>query len=175
MQISYRKLKSSEAKDFRQIRLECLKNFPEKMGTSFEDEAGKTKLHYESLIEQELTDQFFFGAFSDNELIGIAGFVRDQRIKTRHCGEVVAMYVKTGFQGQKVGENILREVIKTAFDLAGLEQIYLTVYDDNDSAVGLYQRTGFETCGVQKNYFKSGDKYWDRRFMQLTREKFFEE
>ncbi|HVE60047.1 MAG TPA: N-acetyltransferase [Pyrinomonadaceae bacterium] len=173
MEISYRKLKTNEASSFRRVRLECLKNCPDKMGTNYEDEVGKPKLHFEELIERESPEALFFGAFAgDAELIGIAGFVRGDRTKTRHGGEVVAMYVKPGFQGQKVGENILRALLKSVFDLTGIEQVYLTVFADNGSAVGLYERIGFESFGVQKNYFKAGEQYWDRQLMQLMKENF---
>ena len=174
MQISYRKIKRTEAKDFRLIRLECLKTFPGKMGTSIEDEAEKPKLYFEELIERESAEAMFYGAFEDAGLIGIAGFVRGDRIKTQHLGEIVAMYVKPGFQGHKVGENLLRALLKSVFDLKIIEQVYLTVFDDNIQAVRLYERIGFETFGVQKNYFKSGEKYWNRRFMQLMKENFVE-
>ena len=97
MQIDYRKLKSSEAPDFRRVRLECLKKFPESFGTLYEDEVGKAKLYFEELIEQDSADVFFFGAFAGDDLIGIAGFVRGERTKTRHRGEIAAMYVNPGF------------------------------------------------------------------------------
>lgn len=172
MQVSYRKLKSNEAQEFRRVRLECLKSFPESFGTLYEDEAGKPKLYFEENIEQDSADIFFFGAFSGDYLIGIAGFVRGNRTKTRHRGELVSMYVDPEFHGQKVGENLLRALIKAVFDLQGIESIELTVVADNSSAVRLYERIGFETFGVQKNYFKLGEKYWNQRFMQLTKERF---
>ena len=58
------------------------------------------------------------------------------------------------------------------FELTGIEQVYLTVFADNESAVRLYERIGFETFGVQKNYFKAGEQYWNRQLMQLTKESF---
>ncbi len=172
MQIVYRKLNNNEAQDFRRVRLECLKTFPESFGTLYKDEAEKPKLYFEEVIEQDLVDIFFLGAFSGDDLIGIAGFVRGNRTKTRHRGEIVSMYVNPDFHGQKVGENLLRALLKAVFDLDDIESIELTVVADNDSAVRLYERIGFETFGVQKNYFKLGEKYWNQRFMQLTKERF---
>lgn len=175
MQIIYRKLKSEDASAFRHVRLECLRKFPESFGTIYEDEIGKEKLYFEEMIEQNLPDIFFYGAFAGDDLIGEAGFVRGNRTKTRHRGEIVAMYVNPDFHGQKVGENLLRALIKAVFKLDGIESIELTVVADNDSAVRLYERVGFETFGVQKNYFKFGEKYWNQRFMQLTKERFSKE
>src|SRR5205085_4170433 len=106
--IIYRKLKPSEAREFRRIRLECLQKSPDAFGTSFEDEAAKPKLYFEALIEQDTPDIFFFGAFAGGRLIAIAGFVRGNRLKTRHSGEIVSMYVDPDFRGRSVGENLLR-------------------------------------------------------------------
>lgn len=172
MQIVYRKLESEDASAFRRVRLECLKKFPQSFGTVYEDEVGKKKLYFEEMIEQESADIFFFGAFAEDKLIGEAGFVRGNRTKTRHRGEIVAMYVNPNFHGQKIGENLLRELLKAVFELENIEQVSLTVVADNRSAVRLYERVGFETFGVQKNYFKFGEKYWDQRFMQLAKERF---
>lgn len=174
MQIVYRKLESSDARAFRRIRLECLQRFPESFGTIYEDEVGKEKLYFEEMLEQNLPDIFFYGAFAGDELIGEAGFVRGNRTKTRHRGEIAAMYVNPDFHGQKIGENLLRALLKAVFDLDGIEQVHLTVVADNQLAIRLYERVGFETFGVQKNYFKFGEKHWDQRFMQLMKEKFFE-
>jgi ribosomal protein S18 acetylase RimI-like enzyme len=173
--IIYRKLKPTEAQDFRRLRLECLQNFPDSFGTLYEDEIGKSKLYFEDLIEKDVPDVFFFGAFAGVDLIGIAGFVRGNRTKTRHRGEIVSMYVNPDFHGQKTGENLLRAIVKAAFELDGIEQVHLSVVADNVAAARLYERIGFETFGMQENYFKLGEKYWNQRFMQLMRDKFFAE
>lgn len=174
MKINYRKIESTEAKTFRRIRLEALKKFPENFGTRYDDEIKKPRLHFEEIIERgDCSDVFFFGAFTDGgELIGIAGFVRETRAKTRHRGEIVSMYVEPDFHGQKIGENLLRALIETAFEVGGIEQIQLTVVAENRVAVRLYERIGFKTFGVQKEYFKAGEKYWDQRFMQLMKSDF---
>ena len=173
-EIIYRKLKPTEARDYRRVRLECLQKFPDSFGTLYMDEADKAKLYFEELIERDVPDVFFYGAFAGDNLIGIAGFVRGNRTKTRHRGEIAAMYVNPDFRGRKVGEHLLRALIRAVFDLEGIEQVHLTVVADNAAAVGLYERIGFETFGVQKNYFKLGEKYWDQNFMQLIKESFWE-
>jgi ribosomal protein S18 acetylase RimI-like enzyme len=114
-----------------------------------------------------------FGAFApDGNLIGIVGFIRGNREKTRHRGEVVQMYVDPKFGGQGIGSRLLRELINAAFKLKDMESLELTVVANNTSAVKLYEKLGFKVFGVQKNYFKAGDKYWNQMFMQLLREDF---
>ena len=121
MQIIYRKLQSHDAKDFRRVRLEGLKNYPENFGSTYEDEAEKEKLLLEEMIQQDLTDNFCFGAFAKDDLIG-----RDRISRLR-------------------------------------------VIVDNPSAGKLDKKIGFETFGLQKNYFKIGDKYWNLQLMQLSK------
>lgn len=154
------------------MRLECLQRSPEVFGTTYEDEVGKPKLYFEEQIERDTPDLFFFGAFANDDLIAIAGFVRGDRRKTRHSGEIVAMYVNPDFRGHGIGENLLRALVKTVFETEGVEQVFLTVIDSNATAVGLYERLGFEKFGVQKNYFKLGETYWNRQLMQLMKESF---
>ena len=175
MQITYRKLKPSESADFRRLRLECLRAFPDQFGSLYEDEARKPKLHFEESIEKDTADVFFYGAFAGGDLIGIAGFVRGERTKTRHRGEIVAMYVDPGFRGARIGEKLLRALLEAAFQLEGVEQVHLTAVAGNRAALDLYERIGFETFGVQKNYFKFGTRYWDQNFMQLMKDKFYGE
>lgn len=174
--IDYRKIESSESKIFRGIRLEALKNYPESFGSLYEDEIVKPKLYFEDVIERGNSENiFFFGAFtSDGELIGIAGFVRETAAKSRHRGVIISMYVKPEFQGRKVGENLLQSLIKEAFETGGIEQLHLTVVAGNRAAVRLYERSGFKTFGVQKNFFKANGEYWDLQSMQLMKEDFGE-
>ena len=168
--IAYRKLESADAVAFRRVRLDCLQNFPESFGTLFEDEVGKAKLFFEEQIENGNPNVLFFGAFDGNELVGIVGFVRGDRTKTRHRGEIVSMYVDPRFHGQNVGEQMLRALIEQVFESGGIESLELTVVADNGSATRLYERVGFETYGLRKKYFKSGETYTDQRFMLLMRD-----
>ena len=76
------------------------------------------------------------------------------------------------FHGLKIGEDLLRSLAQAAFDLDGIESRELSLVADNLSAAKLYEKIGFETYGTQKNYFKSGERYSDQKFMHLTKENF---
>lgn len=170
MEIVYRRLQPKDAESYRAARLECLKNFPDRFGSTFEEESRQPKLKFEKIIEEDETDNFMFGAFADGKLIGIAGFSRAERRKTAHRGEIVQMYVNPDFRGQAVGENLLQNVIEEAFALTGIESVELSVVADNAAAIKLYEKLGFKAYGWQKNYFKDGERYWDQQFMQLLKE-----
>lgn len=172
MPIVYRKLRSGEANDYRRVRLECLKNFPDNFGSSYADEAKIPRLKFEAHIENDSAGNFMFGAFDAENLIGIAGISRADRAKTGHRAEIVQMYVNPQFRGRKIGENLLKAVIEAAFEIEGIESLELSAVADNISAVGLYEKLGFEIYGRRQNYFKENGKYWNQVFMDLPKERF---
>jgi len=172
MQIGYRRLVRGDELEYRRIRLECLKRFPDNFGSRYEDESAIAVLPFENYIREESPDHFMYGAYASGELIGIAGLSRRDRKKTRHRGEIVHMYVDPDHRGQRIGESLLQEVIEIAFALDGIESLELSAVASNSSAGKLYEKLGFETFGIQKNYFKDGDRYWDQRFMQLSKERY---
>jgi len=151
--------------------LDSLKSFPEFFGTRYEEQSGVPKLQFEEAIEKGSEDIFIYGAFADKRLVGIAGFRRGDRPKTRHRGEVVQVFVDPDFQGRKVGESLVREVIDAAFALPGIETLELSAVATNP-VQKLYEKMGFETYVVRPDYFKLGEQSWDQRFMELRKERY---
>jgi len=174
MEIIYRRLGRGDEKSYRHLHLESLKSFPDFFGTRYEEQSKVEKLQFETAIETGSEDNFMFGAFAGAQLIGIAGFRRGDRQKTSHRGELVQVFVARGFQGKKVGESLIREVMAAAFALPGVEILELSAVANNP-VQRLYEKLGFETYTVRKNYFKLGDRSWDQRFMELAKEKYLSE
>ncbi|MEP7077287.1 MAG: GNAT family N-acetyltransferase [Acidobacteriota bacterium] len=172
MPILYRRLQEGDGYAYRCIHLESLKVFPDNFGTLYQDQVNVPILLFETFIETGSKDNFMIGAFAEGELIGIAGVRREERPKTRHRGEIVQVFVKPAFHGQKIGETLVRKVIDAAFLLPGVESLELSAVADNSAARRLYEKVGFETYGIRNGYFKSGGNYTDQRFMQLSKEKY---
>ena len=169
MNVIYRKLEITDIADYRALRLECLKEFPDNFGTTFDEESRNAKLKFEKPIEQNDQDKFMFGAFYEKQLIGIVGFQKEDRRKTKHRGEVTSMYVSAKFHGRRIGENLLRNLLDEAFQLEGLEFVELSVVSENQSAVKVYEKIGFKTFGIHPNYFKSEENYQHQTLMQLSK------
>ncbi|MEP6849134.1 MAG: GNAT family N-acetyltransferase [Acidobacteriota bacterium] len=172
MPIVYRRLQQGDGYAYRCIHLESLKNFPDNFGTLYEDQVKVPILLFETFIETVSMDNFMIGAFVENELVGIAGFRREERPKTRHRGEIVQVFVRPEFHGQKIGETLVRKAVDAAFLLPGIDSLELSAVADNSAARGLYEKIGFETYGIRSGYFKSSRNYSDQRFMQLSKEKY---
>ena len=174
MEIIHRRLERGDEKAYRRIYLEGLKSFPDFFGNRYEEQSAIAKLQFEDAIETASEDNFMFGAFAGERLIGIAGFRRGDRAKTRHRGELVQVFVDPRFQRKKVGESLIREVMAAAFALPGVETLELSAVANN-SVQRLYEKLGFETYVVRRNYFKLGERSWDQRFMELAKEKYLSE
>lgn len=69
-----------------------------------------------------------------------------------HECEVHTIGVEPGQQGLGYGRGLLEAMLRVAD--AASAPVFLEVRTDNDSAIALYERNGFETVGVRKNYYQ---------------------
>ncbi|GAB3129225.1 ribosomal protein S18-alanine N-acetyltransferase [Tsukamurella serpentis] len=77
--------------------------------------------------------------------------------------EVLTIGVDPAHQGRKVGYALLRALLDEADRHGGA--VFLEVRTDNDAARALYERNGFVTVGLRKNYYRpsGADAYTMKR------------
>lgn len=160
-----RRLVASDAENYLALRLEALQNSPESFGSTYEEEKDQPVEKYIKRFESQ--DSFTFGAFKNSELIGTVTLVKEQRVKLRHRTSIVAMYVSPTRRGSGVGMALVKEAIKMAKELEGVEQVHLAVVTTNKSAKKLYDSLGFEIFGTEKQALKIDDTYFDEDLMVL--------
>lgn len=160
-----RRLVEEDAEDYLALRLEALQNSPESFGSTYEEEKDQLADKYKTRFQSQ--ESFTFGAFEDDLLVGIITLVKEPRIKLRHRTSIVAMYVSPSKRGFGLGKALMDEAIRTAKELEGVEQIYLTVVTTNKSAKNLYTSLGFETFGTEKRALKLKNRYFDEDLMVL--------
>jgi RimJ/RimL family protein N-acetyltransferase len=165
-----KKVEINDIEQYHKIRLDCLKNYPQNFGTLYEEELKSLSFKFDKIISQKSSTDFLMGAFSNERLVGICGFIQEKREKTKHNGEISGMYVVEKFSGQKIGAGLLSATILSAFAISTLEQIILAVADKNEIAQNLYKKYGFVEYGRLQNYFKNKGIYETQVFMTLTRE-----
>lgn len=147
MNIEYRKLLSHESKIYRTIRLESLEQFPESFEASYQEALNTEKLRMETDIENQTPEKFVVGAFSDQKLIGLCTFVKNED----HSGTIYQMYVNKNFQGKNIGSGLLQAVIREAKKQFNIVEIFLEVNSKNDSAYHLYKKNGFKETDDENN------------------------
>lgn len=171
-EIKFRKVSTSEMEDYHKLRLNCLKDFPQNFGTLYKEEIESANFKFDKIINQKATTDFLMGAFKNDELIGICGFIQEKREKTKHIGAISGMYVLTEFSGQKIGTGLLDATIKLAFGNSEIEQIMLAVTGKNQSAKHLYEKFNFTEYGRLPQYFKFNNEYETQILMVLTKTKY---
>lgn len=156
--MNVRILTVEDAVMYRELRLEALATNPTAFVTTHDDYASRPIEQVASRLEPD-SDHFTLGAFlAADRLVGTLTFVRERAGKLRHIGNVYAMYVTPGARRQGVGQKLLTDLILRTKTVSGLEQIRLSVVEDNVPAVSLYRSVGFQTYGVEPNVMKTSDR-----------------
>ena len=81
----------------------------------------------------------------DGELVGYANLVR-RFGRQSHCGDVF-LFVHDEYWGRGIGTALIGEIADISDNWLGLVRLQLDVNVDNDRAVHLYERAGFEKEG----------------------------
>jgi len=96
-------------------------------------------------------------AVVDGELVGMIGLHAFSRPRINHRGEI-GMMVRDDWQGKGVGKALMQAVTDLADRWLNLARIELTVFTDNESAIALYRKFGFEIEGtLRKHAFRDGE------------------
>jgi ribosomal protein S18 acetylase RimI-like enzyme len=168
MSYHIRRLVRADAEVYRAFRLYTLERFPEAFTShAAEDRAKPLAWYAERLAPATNVRQFVLGAFAADRLVGAAGLTAATRRNEAHKAEIFGVAVHEDWQGQGVGEALLKAIIKDARALRGLRQLSLSVTDADSAAVRLYQRLGFETFGVEPRAAIVNGRDIDKRLMLL--------
>jgi ribosomal protein S18 acetylase RimI-like enzyme len=159
--IQIRKLLPSDARSYREIRLEALAKSPEAFGSSVESEAA----HALSWFEDRLASSEVFGAFRDDDLLGVAGYYIAEGPKRAHKATLWGMYVRPQARNMAVGRRLAVAVIDAA--RPHVELIQLCVVSENQVAMRIYSGLGFLEYGLEKNALKQDGRYYDQVLMAL--------
>lgn len=140
-----RRLLPSDARAFQTLRLAALRDAPSAFSSSYEEECD-TPL---ATIENNLSLRNLFGAFDNDELVGMVGVGRESAPKLRHKGYVRAMFVAGEHRAKGAGRQLIEHALGFAASLEGLRQITLVVTADNAPAIALYESVGFRIYGTE--------------------------
>lgn len=156
-----RLLTPADAERYRAIRLEALANHPEAFTSTLERERQKPLAWF----EERLATSDVFGAFIAGELVGTAGFRREDGAKTAHRAVLWGMYVRP--QARKSGMGRLLVDAVAAHAASRVEQLHLVVVSENLPALRLYKAAGFAEYGRGVKALKQDGRYSDEIMMAL--------
>lgn len=104
-----------------------------------------------------------FLAVSEDEIAGYLIARGGSADKNRHSAYIV-IGILEDYRGKGVGTKLFAELFDWA-SAAGLHRLELTVIKENQAAVGLYRKMGFEIEGTKKDSLFFGGKFMDEYYM----------
>ena len=111
--------------------------------------------------------QLYLVAVCDGEIVGSCTFSAYERERLCHRGEM-SISVKKSMWGNHIGTLLMEKMLDFAKNTAKAEIISLEVRSDNESAISLYRKFGFETVGTFKGFMKIRGEYVDCDIMWLN-------
>ena len=116
-----------------------------------------SKQMWQQRLAQVSTSRFILLACLEELPIGNIGLMVSERPRQRHMA-TVGMGVHDSYAGQGIGELLMRAALDIADNWLNLSRVELTVFADNDRAIRLYERMGFETEGLLRRFaFREGE------------------
>lgn len=153
-----------DADEYRRVRLDALRLHPEAFAALYEDEAVLGVAQFaERLAVPGLTR---FGAFAEQEMVGLVGLRIPNESKVRHKAHLFSMYVAAGHRRTGLAERLVQAVIGAARE-GGALVLHLSVTVGNVSAHRLYNRLGFLVYGRERRALKVGGRFYDVELMAL--------
>lgn len=104
-------------------------------------------------------------ACHESEPVGVLGlhtFATQPR--RRHCAWL-GMVVRDDWQGKGVGTELMKVALDLADNWLNYERLDLTVFTDNEPALRLYRKFGFEIEGTHRRYAFRNGQYVDAHTM----------
>ena len=105
-------------------------------------------------------DHIFVAVLEDGTVIGSAGLQVCTNPRMRHVG-TLGMLVHTEFQNQGIGTALMKTVLELADNWLMLVRVELEVFADNERAIHLYEKLGFEKEGLLRMTTVRSGRYVD--------------
>jgi putative acetyltransferase len=113
----------------------------------------------------DLADNFYsLVAEMDDEIVGQITLEVNTRQRRKHVA-TLGMAVSEKHRGNGIGSKLLYAVIDLAEKWMAVTRIELEVYTDNEGAIGLYKKFGFEIEGTARKYAFRDGEYIDAYLM----------
>lgn len=135
---------------------------------------GTLQIPYPSLVlwrkRLEPSDERFpYVACVKNEIVGNLGLnINPTRPRRKHVGSI-GMGVRDDWQGKGVGTALMQAAVNMADNWLNLLRLELEVYTDNEPAIRLYKKFGFEIEGTLRQHAFRQGVYVDSYFMARLR------
>jgi ribosomal protein S18 acetylase RimI-like enzyme len=146
--------------EFRDLRLEALKEEPAAFGSSYEEEQALKEEDWRRRIGTMIF------ALEGDAPVGMISFAVSDRAKTKHVAHIYSVYVRRSARGKGAGGGLLKAALDRLRKHGGVVKVQLSVNPEMRPAVRLYEREGFVAqMRAQKELLVDG-RYHDLLYME---------
>lgn len=125
--------------------------------------------HWRKRLAEPRDDIYNLVAVVDNRVVGMLGVhTFPDRPRRRHAG-IIGMGVHDEWQGKGIGTALMRAGLDLADNWLNITRLELEVYTDNERAIQLYKRFGFEREGTLRQHAFREGRYVDSYVMGRLR------
>ena len=110
-------------------------------------------------------------AVIDGQVAGMGSLHQAGKSPRRAHAMSLGLSVHRDWQGRGVGHALLQALVELADKWLPVMRIELTVFTDNERAIALYRRFGFEVEGTHSGYALRDGRYVDTHTMARVRRK----
>ena len=164
--MEFRYLKKSDVEAYRLLRLQSLQTDPTGFVSTYPREIHMPIERFEDRIGMN-ERHFTMGVFDGGKLIGYATFYRETLEKIKHRGNLVGVYCDPQYRKQGFTQQLIQKMIDIVSEQGVVKTIGLSVLAENQSAINLYEKLGFQRYGTEPKALYDGKRYYDEDLMVL--------
>ena len=155
-------IRHSEPEDYKAVHLvySSPRAMAETLGVPYASE--------QEWLAGERDDNVSIVACVRGEVVGHLALSIYMNPRTRHAGHF-GIAVRDDWQGKGIGSELMKACVDLADNWLGLARLDLRVYVDNEPAVSLYKKFGFEIEGTHKQFAFRDGEYVDAHVMARLR------
>ena len=161
--VTLRDASLADAERFRDLRLFALQDSPTAFSADYELNARQPMVFWKNRLKPD-EHGIIFVAEHEEQLIGMTGIRKGESSKTKHGAGIWGVYVRPEWRGLHIAEGLIDQCCEWA-KLRGVQIVRLAVVSTNDSAVRLYERSGFNVYGTEPRALFYDGQYYDEHLM----------
>lgn len=161
-------LSPDDWKEYRDLRLESLRESPQAFSGSLEKEEKFTEKEWREKLEKanSLKSRLLFAKL-DGRVVGFLSAVIGDSPKLEHFVLIDTMYVAESARRKGIARKMLLTLLDEVRNHPEIVKIQLAVTIEQKGAISLYEKLGFKVVGELKKDLKVGDAYYDLYLMEL--------